>query len=61
MSKINFIILISVSVKIIRLEEQLITNHFLIKLGDFLNSDEYREPDWLVKMKELKKKLAGKY
>jgi len=25
---------------------------------DFLNSDEYREPDWLVKMKELKKKLA---
>ena len=28
--------------------------------GDFLNSEEYREPDWLVKMKELKKKLAGK-
>ena len=28
--------------------------------GDFINSEEYREPDWLVKMKELKKKLAGK-
>merc|ERR1712241_1572165 len=25
---------------------------------DFINSEEYREPDWLVKMKELKKKLA---
>ena len=29
--------------------------------GDFINSEEYREPDWLVKMKELKKKLAGKF
>ena len=38
-----------------------VTNHFVEKLGDFLNSDEYREPDWLVKMKELKKKLAGTY
>ena len=40
-----------------------VSRHKLIQLdplGDFINSEEYREPDWLVKMKELKKKLAGK-
>ena len=41
------------------MQENLIYNFICEKTGDFLNSDEYREPDWLVKMKELKKKLAG--
>ena len=38
-----------------------VSRHKLIQLdplGDFINSEEYREPDWLGKMKELKKKLA---
>merc|ERR1711915_388853 len=26
---------------------------------DFINSDEYRKPDWLVKMEEIKERLAA--
>ncbi len=29
-------------------------------IGDYINSKEYRKPDWLVKMEALKEKLAGK-
>ena len=29
-------------------------------LGDYINSKEYRKPDWLIKMEALKEKLAGK-
>ena len=27
--------------------------------GDYINSKEYRKPDWLIKMEEIKVKLAG--
>ena len=27
--------------------------------GDFINSDEYRKPEWLIKMEEIKERLAG--
>ena len=39
---------------------RVLINNYFEPTGDFINSEEYREPDWLVKMKELKKKLAGK-
>jgi hypothetical protein len=28
-------------------------------LGDYINSKEYRKPDWLIKMEEIKERLAG--
>ena len=27
--------------------------------GDYINSKEYRKPDWLIKMEEIKERLAG--
>ena len=34
-------------------------SYFLLKIGDFINSDEYRKPEWLIKMEEIKERLAG--
>jgi hypothetical protein len=36
--------------------------HFLLKiLGDYINSKEYRKPEWLIKMEEIKERLAGNH
>ena len=32
---------------------------FSIDPGDYINSKEYRKPDWLIAMEALKEKLAG--
>jgi hypothetical protein len=29
------------------------------QLGDYINSKEYRKPEWLIKMEEIKERLAG--
>ena len=29
-------------------------------LGDYINSKEYRKPEWLTRMEEIQKRLAGK-
>ena len=28
--------------------------------GDYMNSKEYRKPDWVTKMEEIQKRLSGK-
>jgi len=30
-------------------------------LGDYINSKEYRKPEWLIKMEEIKERLAGNH
>jgi hypothetical protein len=30
-------------------------------IGDYINSKEYRKPDWLIKMEEIKERLAGEH
>ena len=29
-------------------------------LGDYMNSKEYRKPEWVTRMEEIQKRLAGK-
>lgn len=28
-------------------------------LGDYMNSKEYRKPEWVTRMEEIQKRLAG--
>lgn len=36
-----------------------IFNDFL-HLGDYVNSKEYRKPEWITQMEEIQKRLSGK-
>ena len=30
-------------------------------LGDYMNSKEYRKPEWVTRMEEIQKRLAGNF
>ena len=34
---------------------------FYLTLGDYINSKEYRKPEWVTHMEEIQKRLSGEY
>ena len=37
-----------------------VVKEFVQFLGDYMNSKEYRKPEWVTRMEEIQKRLSGK-
>lgn len=49
------------STKGIQFLKLLLFNMISMTTGDYVNSKEYRQPEWITQMEEIQKRLSGKW